>query len=48
MNGNGTPIMHARDSVSAALAECFVTIEGERFNFMQAIDRKSTRLNSSH
>ena len=38
MNGNGTPIMHARDSVSAALAECFVTIEGERFNFMQAIN----------
>ena len=26
MNGNGTPIMHARDAISAALAECFVTI----------------------
>lgn len=31
-------IMHAKDSVSAALAECFVTIEGNRYNFMQAIN----------
>lgn len=42
MNGNGTPIMHARDAISAALAECFVTIEGERFNFMQAINLEAT------
>lgn len=30
--------MNARDSVSASLAECFVTIEGNRYNFMQAIN----------
>ena len=35
MNGN---VMNARDCVAAPLAECFVTIEGERYNFMQAID----------
>lgn len=31
-------IMHAKDAVSAALAECFVTIEDKRYNFMQAIN----------
>ena len=49
-------IMNAKDAVSASLAECFVTIGDNRYNFMQAInleanfekDRKSTRLNSSH
>ena len=30
--------MKAKDSISAKLAECFVTIEGNRYNFMQAID----------
>ena len=30
--------MRAKDTVSAKLAECFVTIQGSRFNFMQAID----------
>jgi len=30
--------MHAKDALSAALAECYVTIEGRRYNFMQAID----------
>jgi len=30
--------MNARDSISAALAECYVTIEGNRYHFMQAID----------
>ena len=30
--------MNARDAVSASLAECYVTIEGNRYNFMQAID----------
>ena len=29
--------MNARDTLSASLAECFVTIEGTRYNFMQAI-----------
>lgn len=36
MGENG--IMHAKDTVSAALAECFVTIDGRRYNFMQAIN----------
>ncbi len=36
MNWNGTPIMHAGDSVAGSLAECFVTIDDERYNFMQA------------
>ena len=30
--------MHARDAISAARAECFVTIDGERYNFMNAIN----------
>ena len=30
--------MNAKDSVSASLAECFVIIEGNRYNFMQAIN----------
>lgn len=30
--------MNAKDAISASLAECFVTINGERFNFMQAIN----------
>ena len=29
--------MNARDAISAPLAECYVTIEGNRYNFMQAI-----------
>lgn len=32
------PIMNAKDSVSASLAECFVTIEENRYNFMQALN----------
>lgn len=35
-------IMHAKDSVSAALAECFVTIEDKRYNFMQAINLEAS------
>lgn len=30
--------MNAKDAISASLAECFVTIEGNRYNFMQAIN----------
>ena len=30
--------MRAKDTVSSKLAECFVTIKGNRYNFMQAID----------
>lgn len=31
-------IMNAKDAVSASLAECFVTIGENRYNFMQAIN----------
>lgn len=31
-------VMNARDAISASLAECFVTIEGNRYLFMQAIN----------
>lgn len=31
-------VMNAKDAVAASLAECFVTIEGNRYNFMQAIN----------
>lgn len=31
-------LMDARDSISASLAECYATIEGNRYNFMQAIN----------
>lgn len=30
-------IMHAKDAINAKLAECYVTINGNRYNFMQAI-----------
>lgn len=30
--------MHARNAITASLAECYVTIEGNRYNFMQAIN----------
>ena len=35
---NNNVIMHAKDTVFAALAECFVTIGSRRYNFMQAIN----------
>lgn len=31
-------IMKGRDTVFAGLAQCFVTIEGRRYNFMQAVN----------
>lgn len=34
--------MKAKDAVSASLAECFVTIDSNRYNFMQAIDLEAT------
>jgi len=34
--------MNARDAVSASLAECYVTIGGTRYHFMQAIDLEAT------
>lgn len=30
--------MNAKDAISASLAECFVTVNGNRYNFMQAIN----------
>lgn len=30
--------MNAKDALSAPLAECYVTVEGTRYNFMQAIN----------
>lgn len=34
--------MHARNAVSAKMAECYVTIEGQRYNFMSAINVEVT------
>ena len=34
--------MNAKDAVSASLAECFVTIGGNRYNFMQAINLEAS------
>lgn len=34
--------MKAKDAISAQLAECFVTIEGNRYNFMQAINLEAS------
>ena len=33
--------MHGKDTISASLAECYVTIDGNRYNFMQAINLKA-------
>lgn len=35
-------IMRAQDAISARLAECYVTIERSRYNFMQMINFKAT------
>lgn len=35
-------IMNGKDAVSASLAQCFVTIEGVRYNFMQAINLEAS------
>lgn len=34
--------MNAKDAISASLAECFVTIDGNRYNFMQAINLEAS------
>ncbi len=36
-----TTIMNAKDTLSAKLAECYVTINGSRYNFMQAINMEA-------
>ena len=38
----GNITMKAKDAISAQLAECFVTIEGNRYNFMQAINLEAS------
>jgi len=35
-------IMNAKDTITASLAECFVTIDGTRYNFMQAINLEAS------
>lgn len=39
MNNN---TMRAQDSISGSQAECYVTIEGKRYNFMQAISLEAS------
>lgn len=34
-------VMMSKDGISASLAECYITIEGNRYNFMQMIDFES-------
>lgn len=34
----GNVVMKAKDTLSASLAECFITIGSRRYNFMQAIN----------
>ena len=34
--------MHSRNAVSAKMAECFITIDGNRYNFMSAINVEVT------
>lgn len=38
---SNTPIMKAGDAVNGALARCYMTIDGERYNFMQLIKFES-------
>lgn len=35
MNNN---IMNAKDAISASMAECFITIDDNRYNFMQCVN----------
>ena len=34
--------MNGKDTVTASLAECFITIDGTRYNFMQAINLQAS------
>lgn len=38
---NNNVLMEAKDTLSGAKAECFVTIDGRRYNFMQIINFES-------
>lgn len=35
---NNAAVMNGKDAISAPLAECFVTLDGTRYNFMQMIN----------
>lgn len=35
-------VMNAKDAISSALAECYITIGDNRYNFMQAIDLEAS------
>lgn len=35
---NDNVVMKARDTISASLAECFITVGSRRYNFMQAVN----------
>lgn len=35
-------VMNAKDAISASLAECFITINGKRYNFMQCINLEAS------
>lgn len=35
-------VMRGRDAISASLAECYVTLDGVRYNLMQAINVEAT------
>lgn len=35
-------VMHARDAIAGKLAECYITIDEKRYNFMQAINLEAT------
>jgi len=34
--------MQAKDAITASMAECFLTIDGERYNFMQCINLEAS------
>ena len=36
------PVMNGKDAVSASLAECYATLDGTRYNLMQAINLEAT------
>lgn len=36
------PMMNGKDAISASLAECYATLDGTRYNLMQAINLEAT------
>ncbi len=42
MNNSVSGTMNAWDAISSTMAECFVTIDGKRYKFMQAINLEAT------